>query len=73
MAELEELDLVSHVFPVAGHPLHLTSPESGGAEFGVECAGLNQRKTEDSGWRHRGRSKAKDTGLLFLLRKNFFF
>ena len=57
----------SHVFPVAGHPLHLTSPESGGAEFGVECAGLNQRKTEDSGWRHRGRSKAKDTGLLFLL------
>ena len=34
----------SHVFPVAGHPLHLTSPESGGAEFGVECAGRKPKK-----------------------------
>ena len=62
----------SHVFPVAGHPLHLTSPESGGAEFGVECAGRKPRKNGGFGVESWGRSKEKDTGLPFLPGKSFF-
>ena len=63
----------SRVFPVAGHPLLLTSPGAGGAGCGAECAGRKPKKNGGFGLASSGWIESKRYWIAIPPREEFFF